>query len=72
MIDPLARRDQAPRGLFRFRFRFRFRSPPVAPAPVAFAALVHRMALDRADRAHAVSHLPAPARRSIWARISSI
>ncbi|MNE88276.1 hypothetical protein D3C80_1855710 [compost metagenome] len=68
MIDPLARRDQAPRGLFRFRFR----SPPVAPAPVAFAALVHRMALDRADRAHAVGHLPAPARRSIWARISSI
>ena len=43
-------------------------------APIAFTAFVHGLTLDRADRANAVGHLagPAPARRSIWARISSI
>ena len=39
---------------------------------LAFAAFLHRGPLQGGDRAHAVGHLPAPARRSIWARISSI
>ncbi|MND78695.1 hypothetical protein D3C80_704120 [compost metagenome] len=69
MIDPLARRDQ---GASFFSFGLSLGGAAVPFAPVALAAFLHRGPLQRADRAHAVGHLPAPARRSIWARISSI
>ncbi|MNT58324.1 hypothetical protein D3C72_1957520 [compost metagenome] len=71
MIDPLARRDQGA-SLFGFGFGLSPGGAAIPLAPVALAAFLHRGALQRADRAHAVGHLPAPARRSIWARISSI
>ena len=69
MIGPLAGGNERARGLFGPGVGG---GPAVALPPVAFAALVHRLALDRTYRAHAIGHLSAPARRSIWARISSI
>ena len=69
MIGPLAGGNKCARGLLGPDIGG---GPAVTFSPVAFAALMHRLALDRADRAHAFRHLSAPARRSIWARISSI
>ena len=69
MIDPLPGRNHGARRLGRLGFGG---GPAVAFASITFTAFVHRMALNRADRADAVSHFSAPARRSIWARISSI
>lgn len=67
MIDPLSGWNHGARGLFGPGS-----GATITLAPIALTALVHRLALDRADRADAVGHLSAPARRSIWARISSI
>ena len=68
MIDPFAGRNDRAGGLVGLG------GATVASAPIAFTAFVDRAPLQRADRADAVGHLagPTPARRSIWARISSI
>lgn len=67
MIDPLSRRDYGARDRFALGG-----GATITAAPVAFAAFLYRWALQRADRAYALGHLSTPARRSIWARISSI
>ena len=71
MIDPLASRDHRARRRLGLDLGLGL-GATVTATPVAFAAFLHRGPLQGGDRAHAVGHLPAPARRSIWARISSI
>lgn len=67
MIDPLARRNDGARRLVGLDG-----GATIALTPITLASFLHRRAFQRADRADAVGHLPTPARRLIWARISSI